>query len=137
MKVFAFAVILFFVTLPVIGDDASFADCHFQAKPQVLVDPKTKITFYLESDRRHVSAIAPNGKLLWRTEFVMAQKIVHDGSRERVGILCIMLMDPKDGAEGPGKADEFLKVVVVGYGFGGETDYIEKKTGKIHPGDVT
>jgi hypothetical protein len=33
--------------------------------PKALVDPVSKITFYLESDGRHISAIAPDGKVLW------------------------------------------------------------------------
>jgi len=34
----------------------------------VLQDPKTKINFYLESDRRHIAAVSPEGKLLWCCE---------------------------------------------------------------------
>ena len=36
--------------------------------PQVLQDSKTKVIYYLESDRRHVSAIDSEGKLLWCRE---------------------------------------------------------------------
>jgi len=38
--------------------------------PQVLQDSKTKIIYYLESDRRHVAAIASDGKLLWCCEVI-------------------------------------------------------------------
>lgn len=35
---------------------------------KVLIDPKTRITYYLESDGRHVSAISPDGKILWQRD---------------------------------------------------------------------
>lgn len=35
------------------------------AKPLVFKDPRNSITFYVESDGRHLAAIDPNGKLLW------------------------------------------------------------------------
>jgi hypothetical protein len=42
--------------------------------PRILRDSKTGIVFYLESDRRHVCAISPDGKLLWsRNPFVDAK----------------------------------------------------------------
>ena len=34
----------------------------------VLQDSRTKISYYLESDRRHIAAISPDGKLLWCCE---------------------------------------------------------------------
>ena len=37
------------------------ADAH----PLAYKDPRTSITFYVESDGRHLSAIDKNGKLLW------------------------------------------------------------------------
>jgi len=36
--------------------------------PRIIQDPKTKIVYYLESDQRHIAAIAPDGKLLWCIE---------------------------------------------------------------------
>jgi hypothetical protein len=36
--------------------------------PRTLVDPRTKISYFLDSDGRHISAIAPNGKLIWRLD---------------------------------------------------------------------
>jgi hypothetical protein len=38
--------------------------------PQVIQDQKTKVVYYLESDRRHVAAISPEGKLLWCCEVI-------------------------------------------------------------------
>jgi hypothetical protein len=35
------------------------------AKPSVYRDPRTSITFYVESDGRHLAAIDGDGKLLW------------------------------------------------------------------------
>ena len=40
--------------------------------PKILQDPKTKVVYYLESDRRHIAAITPDGKLLWCCEVVRA-----------------------------------------------------------------
>jgi len=36
--------------------------------PNVLIDPRTKVIYYLESDGRHISAISPDGKLLWHVD---------------------------------------------------------------------
>ena len=36
-----------------------------QAKPKAYKDPRTSITFYVESDGRHLAAIDPEGSLLW------------------------------------------------------------------------
>ena len=37
-------------------------------EPKVLIDPKTRITYYLESDGRHVAAISSDGKILWHRD---------------------------------------------------------------------
>jgi len=37
-------------------------------EPKVLVDPKTQISYYLESDGRHISAIDRSGKILWHRD---------------------------------------------------------------------
>ena len=43
-------------------------------KPLTFIDPKSRVLYYVESDGRHVSAIAPDGKLLWhRNPFVDAK----------------------------------------------------------------
>jgi hypothetical protein len=36
-----------------------------RVKPKTLVDPRTHVTYKLSSDGRHVTAISPNGKILW------------------------------------------------------------------------
>jgi hypothetical protein len=43
--------------------------------PQVLQDSKTKVIYYLESDRRHISAVDVGGKLLWCCEVFPIPKI--------------------------------------------------------------
>ena len=45
--------------------------------PQVLQDSKTKVIYYLESDRRHVSAINTEGKLLWCCEVFPVPKVTY------------------------------------------------------------
>jgi hypothetical protein len=42
------------------------------AECRVLQDPKTRVIYYLESDRRHVAALSPSGKLLWCCEVIPA-----------------------------------------------------------------
>jgi hypothetical protein len=37
-------------------------------KPKVLLDPKTRISYHLASDGRHISAIDRYGKILWRRD---------------------------------------------------------------------
>jgi hypothetical protein len=36
-----------------------------QFKARTYLDPQTRIVFYVETDGRHLSAIGPDGKLLW------------------------------------------------------------------------
>ncbi len=45
-------------------------------KPQILRDPKTKVIYFLDTDRRHVTAISPDGKILWNCE------VIPDGAKE-------------------------------------------------------
>jgi hypothetical protein len=39
---------------------------------KVIQDPKTRVTYYLESDLRHIAAISSDGKLLWCCEVIPA-----------------------------------------------------------------
>jgi hypothetical protein len=36
-----------------------------KAQPRAFKDPRTAISFYVESDGRHLAAIGPDGKILW------------------------------------------------------------------------
>jgi hypothetical protein len=36
-----------------------------RAKPMAYKDPRSAVSFYVESDGRHIAAIDPDGKLLW------------------------------------------------------------------------
>jgi hypothetical protein len=38
----------------------------------IIQDPQTKIDYYIESDRRHVAAIGPEGSVLWYSEIIPA-----------------------------------------------------------------
>jgi hypothetical protein len=63
MKINALAFVLsLFLVLPICADDTFATTKH---GPRVVQDPTSKIVFYLESDQCHVSAISPEGKLLW------------------------------------------------------------------------
>jgi len=55
------------------GDVTMLDDHH--VVPKVLRDAKTKIIYYLESDGRHVSAISPDGKLLWSRDPFVDKKL--------------------------------------------------------------
>jgi hypothetical protein len=39
----------------------------------IIQNPKTKIDYYVESDRRHVVAISPNGAIVWCCEVIPAK----------------------------------------------------------------
>jgi hypothetical protein len=43
--------------------------------PMVLVDRLTKISYFLDSDGRHITAIDPAGKLLWRADPFVDSKL--------------------------------------------------------------
>jgi len=80
---------------------------------QAIQDPTTKVIYYLESDRRHVSAIDPDGKILWCSEIVSEAWRAHRYVQE-------ISLDKS------GEKIRFMLWV------GGETNgTIEKATGKI------
>jgi len=45
---------------------------HAQASEfkRAVVDPRTKVLYYVESDLRHVAALSPDGQLLWCSEVI-------------------------------------------------------------------
>ncbi len=120
-----------------IGDDKSDVkqvvaeiDQNTKWVPEVLVDPKTKVVFYLESDRRHVSAISPEGKILWCVEIVPPrEKVLQDGAGP-LGIGMFRFAASNEHVDSQDKGDECLKISVFGVGFGGTVGYINKATGK-------
>jgi hypothetical protein len=62
---------------------ASAADWAFgdQAaeNSRVVQDPETKVIYYMESDRHHIVALSPDGKLLWNCEVISASdKLTRD-----------------------------------------------------------
>ena len=99
---------------------------NFYGFPKVLHDAKTKIIFYLESDGRHISAISPEGKLLWsRNPFVDAKLTPY---RLKRPIICYFdFVDPAwwkiHSYLGP--ADDFISVNFNSSQFG----VIKKETG--------
>ena len=102
----------------------------------VLRDPETKILYYLESDRRHIAAISPDGKVLWCSEVVPLVTKGWQGIKpER--IQAFWLAPPEGESSGKGKDESVIKVSITGEGFGGMTGYIDRKTGKFHPGEVS
>jgi hypothetical protein len=93
--------------------------------PQILQDPKTKVVYYLESDRRHVAAISPSGKLLWCRELVFASSPLW------ISVRRISFWNTGDYPFKSGSGDDYISVtfVVHEYGFGGTKGIINKKTG--------
>jgi hypothetical protein len=62
--------------------------------PRVYKDQETGILFYVESDGRHVAAIAPEGKILWhRDPFVEAGLKPYRNDRPRI----VYLGKPHEG----------------------------------------
>jgi hypothetical protein len=99
---------------------------EFHVVPKVLHDAKTKIIFYLESDGRHISAISPEGKLLWsRDPFVDAKLPPY---RLKRPLICYFnFVDPVrwKTCSHFGRADDFICVTFDSSEFG----IIKKETG--------
>ena len=93
--------------------------------PQVIQDPKTKVVYYLESDRRHVAAISPSGRLLWCQELFFAS------DRFRICIQSIDFWHSGDYPFETGSGDDYIsvKILVHAPAFGGTRGNINKKTG--------
>jgi hypothetical protein len=56
------------IRLSIADEQGRSIDSPSQMVCKVLQDPKTKVIFYLESDRHHLSAISPKGALLWQID---------------------------------------------------------------------
>jgi len=95
-------------------------------QPEVLKDPKTKIVYYLESDRRHIAAISTEGKLLWCCE--VASKQVHESIRS---------FNFREGSYGIPKGEQCIQVIIdLGTdanptAFGGEMKFLRMKDGSV------
>jgi hypothetical protein len=48
---------------------------HLDPPPKVLLDLKTNVMYYLEPDLRHIDAINPKSKLLWRCQVIPTSAI--------------------------------------------------------------
>lgn len=129
MKIYLLITLLVLTASISWGDDADFSEWGVSHVPQILKDPKTGVIFYLESDRRHISAIAPDGKLLWCREVVPPPDKNRKGSRD-LGIYDIQFDDPNDQGESPDKGDDYLRVNIFGESYAGKSGNINKKTGK-------
>ena len=129
MKILLIFVLMILTVTTSWGDDSDISAWGVSHVPQILKDPKTGVVFYLESDRRHVSAIAPDGNLLWCSELVPPFDKNRQGSRD-MGIHEIRFAEPNDHGGGPGSGEDYLRVNIFGEGYGGKSDYINKKTGK-------
>ena len=118
------------------GDIASVPP-NLTPVPQVLQDLKTKIVYYLESDRRHVTAIAPDGKILWCSEVIPPIEKLK-GYGVKMEYIDHIRFNPTDAhATIPLQGEDYLRVEIGGEGFGGMSGHIEKKTGKFIPGEVS
>jgi hypothetical protein len=89
---------------------------------KVFQDSKTKIIFYLESDRRHVSAISPEGKLLWCCDVL--------GCSSGNTYVMEIGRSSRDAPAIASRIDGRLEVAIR-YGSSGGEGYIDIKTGKL------
>ena len=96
--------------------------------PKVLVDLQTRIIYYLESDGRHISAISPNGKLLWHVDPFVDAKLEPYRFSQPI-ILYFEFVDPTwwkiHAYLGP--ADDFIGINFNSSQFGA----LNKNTGKF------
>jgi hypothetical protein len=91
--------------------------------PHVLRDPQTKVVYHLESDGRHIAAISPKGKLLWRCAVIEASDNTSRIESFELGA------SMRPFAESDLKGEDFLVVGVWKSGFW--TGIINKKTGVL------
>jgi hypothetical protein len=87
----------------VLGDTPVVVPSDRPAK--VIQDAKTKVVYYLESDRRHIAAVSPDGKLLWCCEVIPALKaksmyIANFGFRSVNGEDCVSVSIWRSGYGG-------------------------------------
>lgn len=93
---------------------------------QVLQDPASHVTYYVDADRTTVSAFGADGKMLWRTVIFSAQKV--DGDR---GYIEGLSLEPGASPE-IGNPKAYLTVYYRAGGSGAGA--INKKTGAYHEG---
>jgi hypothetical protein len=112
---------LLFSTLVVSGDPSLP-----EHQPEILKDSKTKVVYYLESDRRHIAAISPEGKLLWCCE--VASKQMHESIRS---------FNFEEEGYGIAKGEQCIQVIIdLGTdadptALGGEMKFLRKKDGSV------
>jgi hypothetical protein len=88
--------------------------------PKILVDPQTKVIFYLESDGRHISAISPKGKLLWLVDPFADAKLYSYGANFRPLILYFgfAAKPPNNVGKAPWLASDYLEIAYNTSAFG-------------------
>jgi len=119
MKTLAIFTILFLAGISVKGDDVGPQDRW----PRVIKDPTAKITFYLESDQRHIAAISDDGKLLWCIEVMPAPDRVRTERFIGWGLAKSGSYPPFDKGDGCITVSAFVGTMM--------TTDIDKKTGKV------
>ena len=83
----------------------------------IIQDPQSKISYYVESDRRHVAAINPAGSVLWCSEVIPA---------EWTGKMFILKIDFETAHDGSDKVNRIgVRIWMGGQGGG----WLDKKTG--------
>ena len=123
-----------FIVGTYLSDVAFASSVDYSAR--VIRDSKTKVVYYLDSDRRHIAAISPDGKLPWCSEVVRIPPKDWKGIKPQ-SIQAFWLMSPDDKSRGDGNGENYLRVEIIGEGFGGMQGYVDKKSGKFIPGEVS
>ena len=98
-----------------------------QFKARTYLDPQTRTVFYVETDGRHLSAIGPDGKLLWTRN-----PYVDSGSHyyRRQEVITYLGPSPVDDTSLAGKHDlhgPFIRIAFDSTQFG----VVDVKTGKF------
>jgi hypothetical protein len=97
---------------------AVFGDLYDDAlklPPKAILDSKSKVIYYLESDRRTVVAITPEGQVLWRCQPKPFPPRKFRWYVEKIDL------------ETAGDGKEYVGVTIFESGYGG--GFIDKKTG--------
>ncbi len=119
MRPIRFLAVFLILQIPVMGQETHTYVGHYSytsSAPQVYKDPKSGTLLYLETDGRHLAAIAPDGKLLWsRDPFSDAHLSFYRFRNPKV--VNIRAIAPASDPEEP-EPDKFVAVFLANSQFG-------------------
>jgi hypothetical protein len=98
-------------------------------KPFTYKDPKTGILLYVESDNRHVTAIDPDGKILWERDIIKEENISQNYRKDPITVYYLGPLSQSDKRilkEHPKNGD----YVGIGFKHSGEGGVLNQRTGE-------